>query len=188
MVVATWTQTSAPPKANEAATRRALANGTTLCYLLLTVCELGAELLNRSCPSGQWVGGRCASNFYRTWNSRFGFELTTPLFFALWLHALAQSPDALAARAMRCRLFQRMGDYSFALYVLHLPLLGWFELLVMGYRAYSDCGAGPRSLPATYVLPFTIFAVLISAAAFHLIEQPVRRVATKGSVTPNVLL
>jgi peptidoglycan/LPS O-acetylase OafA/YrhL len=102
--------------------------------------------------------------------------LLAPLFGAL-IYALAFGEGWLA-RLLAWRPVVELGEASYALYLLHVPLWFWLQALL------AD-GAGPRpESPAFFAL--YLATTLAASVLFHrLLERPARRILRRG---PGVLV
>ena len=86
--------------------------------------------------------------------------------FGLLIGALADA--SLRGKApLSSAWLHRLGEASYALYVLHVPLLYWF--MVIGF------GGDARGVRLRHVVAFLIGAIVLSIAAFTWIEEPLRR-------------
>ena len=72
----------------------------------------------------------------------------------------------LPARALSTRLARLLGDSSYSLYILHVPLLWWFSRF-WGHRALA--------MPAFYAAAYLVLVVLASVAVFQFYEGPANR-------------
>jgi len=72
----------------------------------------------------------------------------------------------LPARLLSTRLAKLLGDASYSLYILHVPLLWWFSRY-WGHQA--------AALPGVYAAVYLILIVAASAAVFQFIEAPANR-------------
>lgn len=108
----------------------------------------------------------------------FSNGLLIPL-WALLLAGLAAGRDPIA-RFLATRPLVVLGDASYAIYILHVPLFAWVSRLIK----YSGAALPPA-------VAFTLyFASLIGAsiAAFHLVEAPLRsliRTRVETWLTPH---
>jgi peptidoglycan/LPS O-acetylase OafA/YrhL len=73
------------------------------------------------------------------------------------------SADGIVARCLGHRTFVLLGDASYALYLLHYPILGYYRWVFGQHRS------------AIAMLPLFIFIQLISIMAFKLVEVPARQ-------------
>ncbi len=87
--------------------------------------------------------------------------------FAVLVYALARGHGPLS-RLLATRLLVRLGAASFALYILHVPLLAWLS------RGYRMAGITPPSQPWGFVV-FAAVAVAVSLLVFATVEEPGRR-------------
>ena len=72
----------------------------------------------------------------------------------------------LPARVLSTRLAKLLGDSSYSLYILHVPLLWWFSRY-WGHQAVA--------MPAVFAAAYLILVVAASAAVFQFIEGPANR-------------
>jgi peptidoglycan/LPS O-acetylase OafA/YrhL len=97
--------------------------------------------------------------------------LLAPLWASLVL-GLATSRGRVA-RLLGSRPMVRLGEASFALYLLHWPLIGYHELARGFLRIRQPGLSSPAWLQAALLL---VVAVLASLFVFHRVEQPARRI------------
>ena len=111
------------------------------------------------------LGGACIVAFP---NLTVGWTTPTialrPMNFALVL-GLGLG-GGLPARLLSTRLAKLLGDSSYSLYILHVPLLWWFSRY-WGHRSVA--------LPGFYAPVYLILVVAASAAVFQFIEGPANR-------------
>jgi peptidoglycan/LPS O-acetylase OafA/YrhL len=101
--------------------------------------------------------------------------LHTGLFAPLWalvIVALALG-GGVVGRVLASRIMTRLGEASYALFLVHTSVLGWFVIAVL--RLYPDVvfleANGQRALLAVYLG----VAIGISLAVFRWLEEPARR-------------
>jgi peptidoglycan/LPS O-acetylase OafA/YrhL len=92
--------------------------------------------------------------------------LLAPAFAAL-VYALARGAGPVS-RVLSTRVLTRLGAASFALYILHVPLMAWMA------RGYVVFGIRPPAQPWSFVV-YTSVAVTLSLLVFRWIEEPARR-------------
>lgn len=92
--------------------------------------------------------------------------LLAPL-FALLIVSLAQGRSILS-RLLSVRPLVRLGEASYALYILHVPLHQWTEQISL------RLGFGGDESP-TYVAFYVVFSISVSLIAYQKIEVPARR-------------
>lgn len=92
--------------------------------------------------------------------------LLAPAFAAL-VYALARGAGPVS-RVLSTRLLVRLGAASFALYILHVPLMAW---LLRGYRT---TGTTPPAQP-WHFLSFAAISIAVSLLVFATVEEPGRR-------------
>jgi len=171
-----------------------VATAITLFLAVYTAAQIFAVSLTGM----PWAG------FY----SRILGELVFPPLYALWLYALSQSPTGLAARTFNWRPFRILGNLSFALYVLHFPLihyyvwvrkaidggkpywLSFFDPWETKVRAIVAPGSGSGGLQPWDVAPCFAIIIAVSALAYHTIEKPMRSqlqamLSPRRAVAPN---
>jgi peptidoglycan/LPS O-acetylase OafA/YrhL len=102
--------------------------------------------------------------------------LLAPVFAAL-VYALARGTGPLA-RVLSARVLVRLGAASFALYILHVPLLVW---LTRGYRVL---GMTPPAQPWYFVI-FAIVGIAVSLLVFATVEEPGRRFLRRRLTRPR---
>ena len=96
--------------------------------------------------------------------------LLAPLWVALVL-GLATSRGRLA-RVLGSTPVQRLGEASFALYLLHSPLIGYHELARGFLRMRQPGLASPAWVQAALLV---VTGVIVSLLVFERVEQPARR-------------
>ena len=97
-------------------------------------------------------------------------ELLFPPLYSLWLLALTQAPRSLSARVFCWAPFRRLGDWSFALYCLHFPMLHYYAWARFGDEYWE---ARP-SLYGWEVLPAFTILIITSALVYNLVEKRCR--------------
>lgn len=102
--------------------------------------------------------------------------LLAPAFAAL-VYALARGAGPLS-RALSTRVLTRLGAASFALYILHVPLLAWMA------RGYDVFGVRPPAQPWTFIV-YTGVAVALSLLVFRYVEEPARRALRRRLSRPR---
>jgi peptidoglycan/LPS O-acetylase OafA/YrhL len=103
--------------------------------------------------------------------------LLAPAFAAL-VYALARGAGPLS-RVLSTRVLTRLGAASFALYILHVPLLAWMA------RGYQTFGIRPPAQPWNFVA-YTAVTVALSLLVFRWIEEPARRALRRRLSRPRV--
>lgn len=99
--------------------------------------------------------------------------LLAPAFAAL-VYALARGAGPLS-RVLATPLLVRLGAASFALYILHVPLLSWMS------RGYRATGVAPPAQPWNFVV-FAAVGIAVSLLVFELVEEPGRRLLRRRLV------
>jgi peptidoglycan/LPS O-acetylase OafA/YrhL len=92
--------------------------------------------------------------------------LLAPVFAAL-VYALARGAGPVS-RVLATRMLVRLGAASFALYILHVPLLAW-----MG-RGYRTLGVALPPQPWYFAI-FAAGSIAVSLVVFDVVEEPGRR-------------
>lgn len=92
--------------------------------------------------------------------------LLAPAFAAL-VYALARGAGPVS-RVLSTRVLVRLGAASFALYILHVPLLAW-----MG-RAFRTFEVAPPPQPGHFAV-FAAGSIVVSLVVFETVEEPGRR-------------
>jgi peptidoglycan/LPS O-acetylase OafA/YrhL len=93
--------------------------------------------------------------------------LLAPAFAAL-VYALARGVGPVS-RVLATRALVRLGAASFALYILHVPLLAWMS------RGYKTFGVALPPQPWHFVI-FAAGSIGVSLVVFDVVEEPGRRV------------
>lgn len=88
--------------------------------------------------------------------------------FAVLVYALGRGAGPIS-RALSTRPLVRLGEASFALYILHVPLMAWMS------RGYRVAGIAPPARPWNFAI-FTALAIGIALLVFAVVEEPGRRV------------
>jgi peptidoglycan/LPS O-acetylase OafA/YrhL len=97
--------------------------------------------------------------------------------FAVLVYALARGAGPLS-RVLSARVPVRLGEASFALYILHVPLLAWTT------RAYAAMDVRPPAQPWSFVL-YAAMAIALSLVVFRVVEEPARRVLRRRLSAPR---
>jgi peptidoglycan/LPS O-acetylase OafA/YrhL len=87
--------------------------------------------------------------------------------FAVLIYALARGAGPLS-RVLATPVLVRLGAASFALYILHAPLLSW---ITRGFRA---AGIAPPPQPWLFAM-FATLSIAVSLLVFAVVEEPGRR-------------
>lgn len=90
-------------------------------------------------------------------------SLAMPLLSAMMIAAMVCDPGSVAARWLDRALPQWLGQHSYSLYMVHMPLFG--ALMIAG---------GDRLAPDLFALVGLALLALVSAATFRWIERPWR--------------
>ncbi len=98
--------------------------------------------------------------------------LLAPAFAALILGLATSTP---VTKALSARWIVLLGESSYALYILHIPLF-----MLAGSVARRVAFEGDES--AAFTLAFLVFAIAVSIAAFKAVEVPARRYLLKRRV------
>lgn len=102
--------------------------------------------------------------------------LLAPVFAAL-VYALARGAGPVS-RALSTRPVVRLGAASFALYILHVPLLAWLS------RAYRVTETAPPPQPWHFAVQAAL-AVGVSLLVFAAVEEPGRRLLRRRLMRPR---
>ena len=133
---------------------RVVADAITLCLACYTTVQGGGS------PGHGGFG----------FATRLQGELLFAPLYALWLLALTQAPLSWSARVLCWRPFRKLGEWSYALYVLHFPLLHYYAWARFG----GEYWVARPSLHGAEVFP--VFSLLLgaSALAYELVEKRCR--------------
>lgn len=93
---------------------------------------------------------------------------------AVLIVALATSTGPIA-RVLSTRVMQRLGDTSYALYALHIPV--WFWMAGLTKRKLDDTSPG-------FTIAVAVTAIVVAIAAHALIEKPMRDRVRKWIMAP----
>lgn len=122
-------------------------------------------------------------------------ELVLPPIFGLWLCALSLSPSSIASRIMNLAIFRHLGDWSYALYCLHIPVYNYLAcfrvrwqtepiqpLLVelINNKPLLDLSLADGCFTFTSVL-------LVSSVTFVYFEQPMRKALSQKLFNASLL-
>lgn len=83
----------------------------------------------------------------------------------------------LPARVLSSRLLKYLGQASYSMYILHVPLLWWYSR----YLWRSVRAIPPAAAAAIYI----VSVILISALAFELVEEPANRMIRRWAGQAN---
>lgn len=131
------------------------------------------------------------------WTLTLGFSVMSLGFGSALVGALAARPAGVTHRVLASWPLRMLGKYSYALYVVHLPIvvvlmnmqIGFGRTALFGYVPTPGTASYLFDLVATIGLSFTVAIV-----SWHLIEQPFlrlksrfvdREAATTDSATPG---
>jgi len=102
-------------------------------------------------------------------------EFLFPPLYALWLYGLTQAPMSLSYRVFCWKPFRLLGDWSFALYCLHYPVMEYYcWLRFQDEWWYNRADAGQNGLSSWEVIPVFTILLPLSAATYYWVEQPAR--------------
>ena len=99
--------------------------------------------------------------------------LLAPLFLAIIV--LLVTGEGTLVRLLSCRGFVVLGEASYALYLLHVPVAGWLNAAGKRVGLVLDPASGIAAF-ATYVL----VAIAVSVFTWRHIEEPARRAIRHG--------
>ena len=147
------------------------ANCLAVAIVLFSVALISADLLG--------MFGGYPDYLTRSVQVRLPCELVAPLFQSALLYALACSPDALAARLLRCPPLLVLGDWSFAIYALQWPVLSLYVWLRLGTELWLiSSPMASIGLPVLehYETPVVaLIVILLGGVVFNFYETPARR-------------
>ena len=146
----------------------------------------------------QITGGPASGYLPFGFFSRLIGELGFPPLYGVWLFSISQAPNGLTARAFRWRPFRFLGQISFALYVLHFPMIHyyvWIRTAIVdgpsgeGYwQGYAEGSAETGGQTQARVrgglepwefLPCFGCIFVAATIAYYCIEQPMRKYLQK---------
>jgi peptidoglycan/LPS O-acetylase OafA/YrhL len=87
--------------------------------------------------------------------------------FAVLVYALARGAGPLSS-ALSTRPLTRLGEASFAVYILHISLLAWLT------RGYAETGIRPPAQPWNFAI-YAAIVIAVSLLVFRWVEEPARR-------------
>ena len=170
----------------------AVATGITLFLAVFTVVQV--------------LGSTLFSSLFFGFRTRVLGGLLLPPVYAIWMYALTQSPDGLTARVFNITPFRILGDLSFAIYVLHFPILhyyAWIRHDLLGgitssssssstsyWRDPLPCipGIGSTSssdgLASWDIAPAFVVLFLVAALVHYGFERPLRSRLSKWLSPP----
>ncbi|HEY3840362.1 MAG TPA: acyltransferase [Bryobacteraceae bacterium] len=87
----------------------------------------------------------------------------------------------LPARVLSTRLFKYLGQASYSMYILHVPLLWWYSRYILHHPSSPP--------PAAAAVVYIGVVILVSALAFEFVEEPANRLIRRwGSSVVKPLL
>lgn len=112
-------------------------------------------------------------------------EAFMPPVYCAWLLALTQAPaHHWVSISLDRKWLHVAGDWSFAFYVFHWPIMFYYAWAVMGDDFWpqfrgdvdsdGDVKSYPALLPAWHLVPLMIIWVAVAAAGYYLVEVPTR--------------
>ena len=104
-----------------------------------------------------------------------GFTALAILFGGIVYVAVTETPSSRTSRALGNPIARFLGRYSYAIYLLHMPII---QLWTAPQRAETTLvvdGIPPFLAHLTYIIVVTGGIVLVSLFSWHLIEQPFLR-------------
>lgn len=110
------------------------------------------------------------------------FMLQGPL-FGMLIYCISFKRRGLAARLLASSPLVKLGEWSYAMYLLHLPILSWCTYLVGTSEVATFCPRDPHGhvrvcqggLGAVQMALATVLIVVGSAIAHYGIERPLRQ-------------
>mmetsp|Transcript_19445 Transcript_19445/g.43159 ORF Transcript_19445/g.43159 Transcript_19445/m.43159 type:complete len:458 (+) Transcript_19445:88-1461(+) len=154
---------------NPAETRRWAQVTDALSLLIFLVLALAA-----------WVSSLCKECMF----VRVVPEFLGSVAFAFWVRGLAEAPGSLSGRLLRWGVLRELGELSFAVYVLQVPVWALLSAAARGSLAeamgivafyYPEGSAEFTLLQPLLMFPFMAILLLVSALACRSVEQPCRR-------------
>lgn len=97
--------------------------------------------------------------------------------FAVLVYALARGAGPVS-RALSTRPLVRLGEASFALYILHVPLLAWIA------RGFRTAGVAQPAQPLHFAMLASL-SIPLSLLVFAAVEEPGRRLLRRALVRPR---
>jgi peptidoglycan/LPS O-acetylase OafA/YrhL len=97
--------------------------------------------------------------------------------FALLVYALARGAGPVS-RVLSTSALTRLGEASFALYILHIPLAAWMA------RAYPALGVRTPAQPWSFAI-YASVGVGLSLLVFRWVEEPARRALRRRLSAPR---
>jgi peptidoglycan/LPS O-acetylase OafA/YrhL len=159
-------------------------------YCRMDALAMGAAMavVSQSAPAMQWITGHSRAVLTVTFGVLIGVALYSHTFSVFDPHTLVLGQTLLAAafallvvsvgsisrgtfgpllrRLLEMSWLRRVGRYSFAMYVFHLPLI-----VVLGSTVHEALSFAGSATPLLYVLAFIGLSFLAGMASYYLLEK-----------------
>lgn len=160
----------------------------TFCRMDALALGAAMAVVSQSAPAMQWITSHSRSLLVMTFATLLGVSLYSHSYSVFDPHTLVLGQTLLAAafallvvstgsippgsfgyplrRILEMRWLRRVGRYSFAMYVFHLPLL-----VAFGDSIREVLGFAGAATPLVYVLAAIGLSFLAGMASYHLLEK-----------------
>jgi len=160
----------------------------TFCRMDALAMGAAMAVVSLCAPAMQWITGHSRAVLAVAFGVLFAVALYSHTYSVFDPHTLVLGQTLLAAafallvvslgsiprgtfghalrRLMEMRWLRRVGRYSFAMYVFHLPII-----VVLGTPVQEALGFAGSATPLLYVLAFIGLSFLAGLASYHLLEK-----------------
>jgi peptidoglycan/LPS O-acetylase OafA/YrhL len=120
---------------------------------------------------GAIVAGGTAVIFGAPYMQPFGFSGLVLFFAGLLIAALYARPGFLLARFFDSRIMRMLGKYSYALYLIHLPIRAFIRDVVLKPATFALYPGGVIVGQLVFTLVSLIVVTIVAALSYHLFEK-----------------
>jgi peptidoglycan/LPS O-acetylase OafA/YrhL len=117
---------------------------------------------------------RVADRDFYYWSrnmATYGYTLVAVLFGAVLLLCLRQQRDTIITRLLSSRFLTKSGKYSYALYLVHVPIAALFYPAITRLAVRTVTGLGYQMIFVVYFVASFAVSWLIAAVSWHVFEK-----------------
>jgi peptidoglycan/LPS O-acetylase OafA/YrhL len=113
--------------------------------------------------------------WWNRWIQQYGYTLIAITGGAMLAAAVARPPDSVWPRLLSAAWLRAFGRYSYALYLIHPPVMRAVRAFIFDPLEYELFGVGPWSAQLIYYCAATILSLAAAWLSWQLIESPILR-------------